>query len=276
MLSFQQASVVACLGCMSLAVSLSAAEKSMIEIVGHRGASFDAPENTMSAIRLAWDQQADAVEFDVWLSKDGHIVLHHDKDTKKTAGVEKRVDAQSLAELQRLDFGAWKSPKYAGERIALLPEALASIPQGKRVFIEIKCGPEIVPELTRILNEARRPAQETAIISFSQEVCSACVRAYPELQVYWIVSLKLDESTGQWNHSAEELIATAKKLGVQGLDLQACDLITPSFSKQIRDADLQLYVWTVNELPQARQMIAAGVQGITTDKPGWLKAELGQ
>ncbi|MBI1347874.1 glycerophosphodiester phosphodiesterase [bacterium] len=248
----------------------------MVEIVGHRGASFDAPENTMSAIRLAWEQQADGVEFDVWLSKDGQIVLHHDKDTKKTAGVEKRVDAQTLAELQKLDFGAWKSPKYQGEPIALLPEALASIPKGKRVFIEVKCGSEIVPELTRILYKAQRPASETAIISFSEEVCAACVKAYPDLKVYWIVSLKYDKATGSWNHTADELITTAKKLQVHGLDLQACDLITPTFGKQVLDSDLELYVWTVNDLALAKQMIAAGVQGITTDKPGWLKAELGE
>lgn len=260
---------------MELPETLAAAEKSMVEIVGHRGASFDAPENTLSAIRLAWEQQADAVEFDVWLSKDGHIVLHHDKDTKKTAGVEKRVDSQTLAELQKLDYGAWKSPKYKGEPLALLPEALATIPKGKRVFIEIKCGPEIVPELTRVLHAAKRPASETAIISFSEEVCTACVKAYPDLKVFWIVSPKKDEKTGQWNHSADELIATARKLEVHGLDLQACDLLTPAFGKQVRDAGLELYVWTVNDLPLAKQMIAAGVQGITTDKPGWLRGELG-
>jgi len=261
---------------MGLPVIVSAEEARAIEIVGHRGASFDAPENTMSAIRLAWEQQADAVEFDVWLSKDGHIVLHHDKDTKKTAGVDKRVDAQTLAELQQLDYGAWKSPKYKGEPLAQLPEALASIPRGKRVFIEVKCGPEIVPELSRVLTAANRPASETAIISFSEDVCAACAIAYPDLKVFWIVSLKQDKETGQWNHTAEELIATAKSLRVQGLDLQACDLLTPFFGKQVRDAGLELYVWTVNDLPLAKQMLAAGVQGITTDKPGWLKGELGR
>ena len=122
-----------------------------VEIVGHRGASYDAPENTLASIRLAWQQQADAVEFDVWQSKDGQIVLLHDKDTKRTAGVEGKVDERTYAELSRLDVGSWKSPEFAGEKIATLSEALKLTPAGKRVFIEVKCGPEVVPELKRVL-----------------------------------------------------------------------------------------------------------------------------
>src|SRR5688572_20575020 len=57
-----------------------------VEIVAHRGASFDAPENTMAATRLAWKQKADAVETDIYLSKDGKIVVSHDKTGKRTAG----------------------------------------------------------------------------------------------------------------------------------------------------------------------------------------------
>lgn len=251
----------------------SMAAEPRVEIVGHRGASYDAPENTLSAIRLAWEQQADAVEFDVWLSKDGQIVLAHDKDTKRTAGVDRRIDEQTFAELQKLDVGRWKAEKYAGERIPKLSDVLPLTPEGKRLFIEIKCGPEIVPELTTVLKQAARPASETAIISFSDEVCAACKRAFPELKVYWIVSLK-QNSAGKWNHSADSLISRAKELGVDGLDLSAKPLINAAFGRQVRDAGLELLVWTVNDLDVARSMIAAGVQGITTDRPGWLREQL--
>lgn len=246
----------------------------MIEVVAHRGASFDAPENTLSAIRLGWKQQADAVEFDIWLSKDGQIVLHHDADTNRTAGVEKRVDAQTFDELRQLDFGRWKNASFTGEPIPLLSEALQTIPTGKRVFIEIKCGPEVVPELVRVLAAADRPVSQTAVIAFSKDVCIAVKKARPDVQVYWLSSLKKDAKTGEWNHSARSLINEARRLGVDGLDLQAAAMITPEFVKEIRDAGLGFYVWTVNDADMARQMIAAGVQGITTDKPAWLREEV--
>jgi len=247
-----------------------------VEIVGHRGAAFDAPENTLSALRLGWEQGADAVEFDVWLSKDGQIVLHHDQDTQRTAGVDRRIDEQTYAELKQLDVGRWKDAKYAGEPVPLLSAALATLPAGKRVFIEVKCGPEIVPELERVLTAANLPAKATAIISFSNAVCAACTRAFPELKVYWIVALKQDADSKAWNHTADELIAEARRLGVDGLDLQACALLDKPFGDAVLQQKLELLVWTVNDVPLARQMIAAGVQGITTDRPGWLRKQLGR
>src|SRR5438552_3255312 len=82
------------------------------ELIAHRGASHDAPENTLAAIQLAWRQNADAVEVDVQLSKDRHLVVIHDATTSKTAGVRKKVAAQMLAELQSLDVGRWKHRKW--------------------------------------------------------------------------------------------------------------------------------------------------------------------
>lgn len=253
----------------------TAAEPLNVEITGHRGASYDAPENTLSSVRLGWEQRADSVEIDVWLSKDGHIVLSHDKDTKKCAGVDKLVVEQTLAELRQLDVGKWKAAKYAGERIPLLSEVLPTIPAGKRLLIEVKCGPEIVPTLVKDLEAAGRKPAETAVICFNADVVAAMKRARPDLQVYWLVGLKQDKKTGAWSHTAEQLIARARELKADGVDLSACDAITPAFGKAIQDAGLKLLVWTVNDPAVARQMIAAGVEGITTDRPAWLREQLG-
>jgi glycerophosphoryl diester phosphodiesterase len=247
-----------------------------VEIVAHRGASYDAPENTLAAVKLGWAQNADAVEFDIYLSKDGRIVLAHDKDTERTAGVKKLVAEQTYEELRRLDVGTWKDPKYAGERIPLLADVLPTIPRGKRVFIEIKCGPEIVPELVQVLKASGHPPGALPIICFQDDVVAACKKALPAHQVYWLVSIKRDKKTGEWNHTADELIARAKELGADGLDLSACDFIDAAFGKRVRSEGLQLYVWTVNEIPLAKQMIAAGAQGITTDRPAWLREQLRQ
>src|SRR4051794_3938882 len=106
----------------------AAASGSRVEVIAHRGASHDAPENTLAAIKLAWQQEADAAEFDLHLSRDGKLVVIHDADTRRVAGVDKRVAEQTLAELRRLDVGAWKGPRFAGERIATLEEVLATVP----------------------------------------------------------------------------------------------------------------------------------------------------
>ena len=249
-------------------------EPSTVEIVGHRGASYDAPENTLAAIRLGWEQHADAVEFDVYLSKDGQIVLIHDKDTERVAGVKRTVVEQTTAELRQLDVGKWKHAKFSGEKIPLLSEALATIPQGKRVFIEVKCGAEIVPELKRQLALSKRPAAETAIISFQKEVIAESKKAIPDCKAYWLASIKRDKKTGEWNHTVEDLIQTAKQLHADGLDLSACDLIDKGFGDKVKSSGLELLVWTVNDVQVAKQMIAAGVQGITTDRPQWLRQEL--
>ncbi len=109
-----------------------------MKIIAHRGASFDAPENTLAAIRLAWQQQADAVEIDVHLSRDRHLVAIHDFNTRKTTGRNRPVARQTLAQLRTLDAGQWKHPRWRGEKIPTLEEVLATVPPGKRLFIEIK------------------------------------------------------------------------------------------------------------------------------------------
>ncbi len=256
----------------ALAAPPVAADPPQVEIVAHRGASFDAPENTVAAIKLAWQQKADAAEFDVYLSKDGKIVVIHDATTKRTAGEDRKVAGSTVEQLKKLDVGKWKDPKFAGERVPTLEEMLATVPAGKRVFIEVKCGPEIVEELDRVLKASKLKPEQTAVISFSADVVAAAKKARPDLQAYWIVSLA---PKGKQPRNAEELIAKAKEIKADGLDLSATPaILDKTFGTKVKDAGLKLYVWTVNDAALARQMIAAGVESITTDRPGWLREQL--
>ena len=109
-------------------------------IVAHRGASFDAPENTLPAFELAWEQGADAIEGDFLLTKDKQIVCIHDHSTKRLADRDLEVKSSTLAELKSLDVGFWKDKKYKNTRIPTLAEVFATIPDGKKIFVEIKCG----------------------------------------------------------------------------------------------------------------------------------------
>ena len=91
-----------------------------VEIIAHRGASHLAPENTLASVELAWKRGADAVEIDIWLTKDGRIVAIHDEDTERTTGRKWVIADHTLAELRRLDAGSWKDESYAGEPIPIL------------------------------------------------------------------------------------------------------------------------------------------------------------
>jgi glycerophosphoryl diester phosphodiesterase len=250
---------------------LAVAGAPRVEIIGHRGASWDAPENTVAAIKLAWKQKADASEFDILLSRDGKIVVIHDKDTKRVAGVDKKVSEQTLYELRQLDVGKWKHAKFTGEKLPTLEDMLATVPMGKRVFVEIKTGPEIVPELDRVLKASKLKAEQTPVISFNINVVKAAKKARPDLAVYWIVSLR--PAKGKQPPTAESLIAKAKAANADGLDLSV-ETLDQAFADKIRAAGLKLYVWTVNDPAVARRMVDIGVDGITTDRPGWLREQL--
>jgi glycerophosphoryl diester phosphodiesterase len=246
-----------------------------VEIVAHRGASWDAPENTLASMRLAWEQQADAIEMDCFLSRDGQIVVIHDADTRRTAGVQGKVAELNFEQLRRLDVGRWKDPRFAGERIPTLAEVLQTVPLGKRAFIEIKCGVEILPELERVLKASDLKPEQTVIISFSEEVIAAAKKRFAHRPAYWIAVLTPWQNQGQ-PRKVDEVIATARRIGADGVDLSAEErVLTAEYARAIRQAGLFLSVWTVNDVNLARQMIRVGVQSITTDRPGWLREQLG-
>jgi glycerophosphoryl diester phosphodiesterase len=248
---------------------------SAVEIIAHRGASHDAPENTLAALKLAWQQNADAIELDLWLSKDGKIVVLHDAHTKRFGGSTNHVAQQTWAELQGADVGSWKDPRFRGERIPTLDSILATIPTGKRAVLEIKCGPEILPELGRVIAQSGRKRSELAIISFDFETLRASKKELPQLEHYFLHNYKKDDRTGAWP-TPPLLIQRAKAAGFDGLDLQFTWPIDKAFLAGVKQAGLKLIVWTVNDPIVARRMAEAGVDGITTDRPAWLKEQLAE
>lgn len=247
-----------------------------VEIVAHRGASYSAPENTLASVRLAWQRNADAVEIDVYLTADGRIVALHDATTKRTTGKDWKVADRTLAELKTLDAGVWKGAAWAGEKIPTLQEILATVPDGKRLFIEIKCGPQILPELERVLKASGKQPAQTVVISFDLATVRAVKGTMPLLPVYWIrpTSPRRDKKTGQIVDRLDDLIETCRKSGLDGLDLAHDSQLTKELIARIHGLGLEMHVWTVNSPDDARKLIALGVDGITTDRPGWLREQL--
>ena len=252
--------------------SVSAAEFPSVEIIAHRGASHDAPENTLPALKLGFEQKCDAGELDVWISKDGRAVVIHDDNTGRTGDMPKQVTEQTLAELQTLDAGQWFNGKFKGTKIPTLEEGLQTTPPGKRMFVEIKCGTAGVPEILRAIAAVGLKPEQTPVISFKADVIAAVKKARPELKAYWIVSLK--NKVGRPGPTAAELIAQAKTIHADGLDLSDNSVLDEVFAKQVKDANLALYVWTVDSPTAAKRLVKLGVDGITTNRPGWLREQL--
>ncbi len=252
------------------AILLAAHPVSAQDIVAHRGASHTAPENTLAAFHLAWKQGADAIEGDFRLTKDGHIVCVHDEDFKRTANLAKNVHTLSLAEVQRLDVGSWKGPKFKGEPVPTLDEVLAIVPKGKRLFLEIKCGPEIIPALKK---SVLKPEQ-VVFISFGKDVITQCRQHFPDFKAHWLTSYK-ENTLGRMKPSRKDVFNTLAETKSSGLDTNAnIDQVTAEFVKQLRQGGYEFHCWTVDDLALAKHFRQLKVDSITTNRPGWLRAQL--
>jgi glycerophosphoryl diester phosphodiesterase len=255
-----------------MAALLTPGALSGVEIIAHRGASFDAPENTLAALRLGFEQGADAGELDIHLSKDGRVVVHHDADTARSAGRKQPVAAQTLDELRTLNVGQWG--KWTGsafaEKIPLLSEVLALVPAGRRLFIEIKVGAEILPELDQVIRASGLTATQLPLITFDLETARAAKLRLPAHEVSWIVGYPAENPAPH----IDDLIRQAKDAGLDGLDLNFRFPIDAAFVQKVHTAGLKLYTWTVDDPAVARTLVAAGVDGITTNRPSWLRGQL--
>ena len=241
------------------------------DIVAHRGASHDAPENTMSSVLLAWEQDADLAEVDVHLTKDNEIVVIHDKDTKRTAGVKLKVKKSTLAELRQLDVGSWKDAKYAGERISTLAEVLPTIPAGKRLVVEIKCEGPIIEKLEEVLADSGVARAQVVVVSFNYDIVKSFKSRNPDMVVMWLKKIKKGWVTGKWRPSAEEIIQKAHAASLDGVDVKAVPSVNASFVRKVKEAGLQLYVYTVDDVDHAKALMRYGIDGLTTNCPALMK-----
>jgi len=237
------------------------------EIIAHRGASHYAPENTAASVRLGYEEGAEGVEVDVHLSMDNRLMVIHDKSAKRTGGEDLLIKNSHSGDLRKLDVGAWKSPEFKGEKMPFLEEILDLIPTGKKLVIELKAGPEILPPLKDAIDNYGKP-ENLILISFGLETIASAKKLMPDIPAYWLLG-NFDK------YSLEEAIGIAKENKLDGLDV-GYRLVNQEFMDKMSEAGLDVYVYTVNDAAVAKQLAAMKVKGITTDKPGWLKEQLSQ
>ncbi|AMV33013.1 putative glycerophosphoryl diester phosphodiesterase 1 [Pirellula sp. SH-Sr6A] len=259
-----------------VALATTALQADAQMIVGHRGASFDAPENTMSAFRLAFEQQADGVEGDFYYTKDKQIVCIHDKTTLRTTGEDLDVSKSTLAELRKLEYGSWKDEKFQGEPIPTFAEVLQSIPADKKFIIELKTGPAIVPLLQAELKKYPTDPKKLLIICFNADTVIACKKFLPDIKVHWLTGYKQNEKTGEWKPQLAEVVETLRRTQADGLGTQGNrDIVTKDFIAALRNEGLrEFHVWTVDVPEDAIYFQKLGAMGITTNRPDLIRKTL--
>jgi glycerophosphoryl diester phosphodiesterase len=241
-----------------------------VEFIAHRGSSHLAPENTLAAFRLGW-RETTTCELDVRATADGRLVVVHDPTTRRTTGRNLVVARQTLAALQRLDAGAWRGPRWRGERLPTLAHVLAVMPARKRLLIEVKTGPASVPELARVIRASGRAA-DVAVQSFHPRTCARAKQALPGVPVRLLASLGTTRraSVRAWARA----VAIAARLGLDGLGVNAAPALDAHAIAQVRAAKWTLHVWTVDDVATAKRLVRLGVDGLITNRPGWLKSRV--
>jgi glycerophosphoryl diester phosphodiesterase len=243
-----------------------------VEIIGHRGSSFLAPENTLAAFKLGWRETA-TCEADVRPTLDGKLLVIHDEFTRRTTGADFKVAEHALGELRRLDAGSWKGIRWQGEKLPSLEEVIAAMPAGKRLLIEIKAGPEVVPELARVIRASGKEKQ-LLMHSFAYPTCVEIRKALPHLPVYLLIASRQHRRTRAWSSSIDAAMAKIKKAGLNGLGANETARLDAAAIQKLHAAGLKLNIWTVDRVAMAKKLIDLGVDGLITNRPGWLKAQL--
>ena len=224
------------------------------DITAHRGASVDAPENTLAAFSKAIEDMADVIELDVQMTKDGYIVVMHDTSAYRTTGVLKNITELTLREVKRLDAGYWYSEEYKGEKVPTLEEVL-QLAKGKiKLNIEIKTADnsdEVAKKVVKLIQ--KYSMQDSCVITSFDYSALQAVRSYDEdIEVGYILS-----------------VAYGKFYEIDDVDFFSVNasFLTKRVVDAIHNSGKQVYAWTVNNDASIKNLTNKGVDNIITDKP---------
>lgn len=239
----------------------------MTRVVAHRGSSSVAPQNTLAAFEAAARAGAHAVELDVQLTSDGHVVVIHDETLDATTSGSGWLQDTPLAAVRDLDAGAWFAPAYAGQRVPLLDEVVELL--GRHPSVDLLCevkGEWTAEQAARVTGPLRAAglADRVVVQSFWPTTVAALRDADPTLRRGLLLA-GVDDATLELCASLDVTMANP-----HGLLLQQ----DPTLVTRLHDAGLRVAVWTLNEPEHWAQAVALGVDEIITDRPdhllGWL------
>lgn len=222
-------------------------------ITAHRGASVDYPENTMLAFEQAVEQQADWIELDVQLTKDGVPVILHDSNLRRTAGINKNIWEVTYAELENVDVGSFFSPEYSDQRIPTLSEVLEfAKDQNVNLNIELKpTGHEqnfvkiVVDEIVE-----HRFQNDCVVTSLKYDLLRQIKEYDPEIHTVYVMSVAAGDITR---------LTYADDFSVQD------SFVTKKLVSTAHAAGKEIWAWTVNSQSSLKRMIRLNVDNLITD-----------
>jgi glycerophosphoryl diester phosphodiesterase len=234
-----------------------------IQIIAHRGAAGARPENTMAAFDQAIKDKATWVELDVQESADGEVVVMHDSDYMKIAGIDLKTWDATLEALADIDIGSWFDPEYASERTPLLRDVLElAKDSGSGVLIELKYygHDEMLEQRVAEVVEDTGMTDQVRAMSLKYDA----VRKMKALRPDWKVGLLATATWGDLPALEADFLAVNTATASVGLVRDA------------REAGKEVYVWTVNDPLSMSQMASLGVSGLITDEPALAREVLAQ
>ena len=237
--------------------------------IAHRGASAYAPGNTLAAFRLALEMDADGFELDVRLSADGHLVVIHDDTVDRITDGSGPVRQKTLAELKALDTGIKFDTRFAGERIPTLQEVFDLL-GGTRAFVSVEIktdspkGDGLEEKLVALIHHYSL-GERLLISSFNPFALWRMRRLAPDLPLALLYAENLRV------YLRDRWFAFLSRPEALNPSLR---MATQEHVRWAKSKGYGLYVWTVDEEPEMRRLIALGVDGIITNKPDLLRQVL--
>ncbi|HET8725546.1 MAG TPA: glycerophosphodiester phosphodiesterase family protein [Anaeromyxobacteraceae bacterium] len=230
-------------------------------VLGHRGASAEAPENTLASFARALDQGADGFELDVWRCATGEAVVVHDEDLVRTGQSPLRVKDAPLAALRELDVGRWRGEAFRGERVPTLPEVLEAFPRAV-VNVEMKSGripdPGLAVEVTRAIRQAGAEGR-VVVSSFSGTLLGAFRSIAADVATGFLV-----ESGPLAALRAGAILRALRPRAIHAPRESATDERIQAW----KGAGLRVLVWTVDDPAEAERLARRGVDAIVSNRPG--------
>ena len=224
-----------------------------VAIISHRGASVEAPENTLAAFRLAGRQRTDYVELDVQESQDGVVVVVHDSDLMKIGNSPLKIWEATAEQLRSVDIGSHLDPRFKDERVPTLAEALAACKGISRVDIELKNygHNQRLEERVAELVEAAGMENDIVTMSLSHEMVATMKRLRPS----WKSGLLTAKALGDLSRMPADFLAVEKSMA------------TRRFIWAAHRAGKPVYVWTVDDPAEMVRLVGFGVDGLITNRP---------
>jgi glycerophosphoryl diester phosphodiesterase len=229
-------------------------------VIAHRGDKVHAPENTLSAFKLAAEKGADAVEFDVKSTADGQVIVLHDQTVDRTTNGTGNVAQLPLAALRDLEAGAWFSERFRGEKIPTLDEVFETV--GKRIFMNVELTNYSTPNdalVPKVVELVKKHGLESRVL-FSSFLARNLRKARLLLPEVPRGLLTLSGLLGFWGR------AFGWRGDYAALNPYLTD-VSVGLVYRVHAAGKRLNVWTVNAEADLKRMVGLGVDGIITDDP---------